>query len=95
MTIEQIETIIPSSPEDRAIIKRRLIEISDEMTKIEALKDQIKAIKTLIKEEYKIPPKIINRMAKTFHKQQYKEELALDETFQIAYEAITGERDED
>lgn len=93
MTIEQ-QTIIPSSPEDRAIIKRRLNEISDEMAIIEGHQGQIKALKTLIKDEYKLPPKIINRMAKAFHTREYKKEVALDETFQIAYEAITGERDD-
>lgn len=82
--------IVPSSPEDKKKILNAMDEISNSMTRIEAERDQIKAIKAQMKEDFKFPPSVINRMAKVHHKRNFNEEQSQNEDFELLYESVNG-----
>jgi hypothetical protein len=60
------------------------------MIRIEAERDHMKAILEKMKTEFEIPPKIGRRLAKTFHKRSYEEEVASNQEFSEAYGALAG-----
>jgi hypothetical protein len=67
-----------------------LQEMSNSMIRIEAERDHMKSILEKMKDEYEIPPKIGRRLAKTFHKRSYEEEVASNQEFSDAYGALAG-----
>lgn len=87
-------TELISNPEEKKAIKSALSEISDSMTRISAEQDLIKDIKLTLFEDHKdkLSKKQINKMAKTFHKQSFKQENAEFDEFLYLYESITGEK---
>lgn len=82
--------IIPSNPEDRRKIKNALVEISDALTRISAERDLIKDIVVMLSEDYELPKKHVNKMARVYHKQSFDTEVAEQDDFQTLYETITG-----
>ena len=88
-------TVQISNPEDIRRINKALREISDELTIIAGHKDQIKAIKDTLLEEFKdkLTSKQINKLAKTYHNQNYDREVAEHEEFQYLFETITQKKD--
>lgn len=75
---EDINIIIPSSPDDKKIIYDAMKEISHSKTRQEGERDyQKEAIKEL-GEKFGIKPKYLRRMAKDYHKNQFK--VSMDET---------------
>ena len=81
-----------SNPADRKKIKDALQEISNSMTRMESERDLVKDIKADLAEEYKdkLTKKQIARMARVYHKQNFDEEVASHEQFEMLYEEITG-----
>lgn len=79
-----------SNPEDQEKIRKALKEISDSYTRIEGEKDLIKEIVEEVKENFNLPKRTINKMAKTYHKQNFHEEQASFEEFEALYEEIVG-----
>lgn len=67
-----------------------LQEMSNSMIRIEAERDHMKAILEKMKTEFEITPKIGRRLAKTFHKRSYEEEVASNQEFSEAYGALAG-----
>ena len=61
-----------SNPVDRKKIKDALQEISDSMTRIEAERDLIKDIVKDVSDNFQLPKKYVNKMARIFHKQNYQ-----------------------
>lgn len=61
-----------SNPADRKKIKDALQEISDSMTRIQAERDLIKDIVKDVSDNYQLPKKHINKMARIFHKQNFQ-----------------------
>lgn len=97
MGIDVIETAVVI-PQDEATRKK----INDILTDCADIKHQISHRNTLIKEnkevlvkEYKIPAKLAARMISTKYKESFKKDVAIDETFNILYESVTGEKIED
>lgn len=77
------------SEKDLRGIKDALGEISNEMTIIDTHKESIKDIVDAVYDKYKLPKKVINRLAKTYHKQTFQEEVQLDNEFEAIYVGIT------
>lgn len=75
--------------DDLKAIKDSLSEISNEMTIIDQHKQAIKDIKDAMYDAHKIPKKVLNRMAKTYHKQSFQEEVAEDNEFEALYQSMT------
>lgn len=70
-------------------IRDALSEISNEMTIIDSHKESIKDVMDVIFDNFKIPKKVIRRMAKTHHKQSFQEEVTEDNEFEALYLGMT------
>lgn len=75
--------------DDLKSIKDSLKEISNEMSIMDQHKQAIKDIKDALYDAHKIPKKVINRMAKTYHKQSFQEEVTEDNEFEALYVGLT------
>jgi uncharacterized protein YukE len=80
---------IPSNPNDRKAIFDCMKEISDSMTRMDAERDLIKQAIEDICEEQNLSKKTFRRMAKVYHRQNFKQELEEHEEFETLYETIT------
>lgn len=86
--VTQEVSIIPSNPADQEAIFAAMKEASVELIKIEQAKAQIKDIVEAVTEKYEIKKKILNKMIKTYHAQNFtKFEQDTDE-FKDAYTTI-------
>lgn len=72
-------------------LKGGLKELSDVFTMQESQKEVVKDIIANLHEELKIPKKLINKLAKTYHKRNYSEVVAEQEEFELFFEGITEE----
>ena len=77
-----------SSPSDRQKIKKMLGEISDSMTRISAERDLIKETIKEMSDEFKLPKRTLNKMAKVYYKQNFHVEQADHEEFEALYTTI-------
>ena len=80
---------IPSNPNDRKAIFDCMKEISNSMTRMDAERDLIKQAIEDICEEQNLSKKTFRRMAKVYHRQNFKQELEEHEEFETLYETIT------
>jgi uncharacterized protein YukE len=65
-------------------------EISNSMTRIDGERDLIKNAINDICEEQNLSKKTFRRMAKVYHKQNFKQEIQEQEEFEKLYETITN-----
>lgn len=82
------EVIIPSSPTDRKKIKEMLGEICKCMQRIDDERSAKKDIVDEISQQFKLPKKLINKLASTMHKRSYEDVQAENEDFEIIYESV-------
>jgi hypothetical protein len=80
---------VPSNPNDRKAIFDCMKEISNSMTRMDAERDLIKQAIEDICEEQNLSKKTFRRMAKVYHRQNFKQELEEHEEFETLYETIT------
>jgi nickel-dependent lactate racemase len=80
--------------EDRKKIKGALGEISDSMTRVEAEKDFAKEVLKNLYDEFKIPKKTLAKLANTYHRQNFNEEVALNDEFETIYQTVTNQEAE-
>jgi hypothetical protein len=83
MSINQI-----SNPADQEKLLKVLRECSGAMTRMEGERDYIKESVTEICNQLQLPKKLVTRMVKVYHKQNYDEEVATHEQFETLYETI-------
>ena len=65
-----------------------LRECSGSMTRMEGEKDYIKESIASISKDLQLPKKLVAKMVKVYHKQNYDEEVATHEQFETLYETI-------
>jgi hypothetical protein len=70
-------------------IRDALSEISNEMGVIDSHKEAIKDVIDALYDNFKIPKKVLRRMAKTHHKQSFQEEVTEDNEFEALYIGMT------
>lgn len=80
-----------NSPEAKKRFNSKLAEISGSMTRIEGERDFIKTVTSDLAEEFQIDKKIVSRIAKTYHKQSFRDSVAADDEFTTIYQTVTGE----
>jgi Spy/CpxP family protein refolding chaperone len=78
------------TPEQKKDLQKAIHEISNSMVRTEAERDLIKEIVKEQSDQLQIPKKIINKIAKTFHKQSLHQEVADHEDFVELYEKVTS-----
>jgi hypothetical protein len=74
--------------EDLRAIHDALNEISNEMHVIQSHKESIKDVLNVLYDNYKIPKKVLRRLAKTHHKNSFQEEVSLDNEFEALYTGL-------
>jgi hypothetical protein len=79
-----------SNPEDRKKIKNALTEISDSMTRMEAERDLIKDIVNDVVDNFKLPKKYVNKMARIYHKQNFQTEQQETEELEALYITVVN-----
>jgi hypothetical protein len=79
-----------NNPADRKKIRDALQEASNCMTRISAERDLIKDISADIADQYQLSKKVVNKMIRVYHKQNFSEEIALQEEFETLYEEVTS-----
>jgi hypothetical protein len=75
--------------EDKKQIRGAVQEASDSMLRIDAEKDLIKEIIDNLHETYQIPKRTISKIIKVYHKQNFDQEVALNEEFEDLYQTVT------
>lgn len=79
---------LPSSPEDRLQLLDAIKEISASMTRTEAERDLIKQLKDDICDQLQLNRKVLNKLARTYHKGNFTEENELHENFAQLYDTL-------
>mgnify|MGYP003704418989 FL=1 len=73
---------------DKAKVLGCLQEISNSLTRIESERDLIKEILQKMQDEHEIPKKLSRKLAKTYHKRNFEEEVAHQNDFVEVYESV-------
>lgn len=85
----QVNTIFGNFKEDDLkIIRDGIEEISNHLTKIQDEKTNINDIIGSLYDQYKLPKKLIRRMAKVYHRQSFTEEVTEDNEFEALYTGV-------
>jgi hypothetical protein len=88
MAVQQIGVNQISNPADREKLLKVIRECSESMTRMDAEKDYVKEAIGAISKDLQLPKKLVSKMVKVYHKQNYSEEVVTHEQFQILYETI-------
>jgi hypothetical protein len=88
MAVQQININQLSNKADRDKLLKVLKECSDSLTRIDGEKDLIREAVTDICKQLQLPKRLVNRMVKVYHKQNYDEEVAVHEQFETLYETV-------
>ena len=88
MAVKQFSINQISAESDRKKLVDAIRECSNSMTRIAAEKDLIKEAVKVVCEDLKLPKRLVNRLVKVYHKQNYDEEVATHEQFEQLYETI-------
>lgn len=88
MTIQQISINQITNPADKQKLLGVLKECSASKTRMEAERDLVKEAVGNISKELQLPKKIINKMVKVYHKQNFDEEVAVQDQFETLYQNI-------
>lgn len=88
MTIKQLDVNILSNPEDRQKLLKVIKDCSDSMTRVKSEKDFVRESIADISEELKVPKRLVNRMVKVYHKQNFDEEVAVQDQFETLYQTV-------
>nr|QMP83689.1 MAG: hypothetical protein [Caudoviricetes sp.] len=75
-------------------LKKGLREFSDVMSMMESQKEVMKDILGSLYDELKIPKKLIRKMAVTYHKKNFSEVTAENEEFEVLYEGVISQSQE-
>lgn len=77
------------TPEQKKELQGAIREISGSMTRTEAERDLIREIVKDQSQKHSIPKKTINKIAKTYHKQNLTQEIEDHEEFVELYDSVT------
>lgn len=76
--------------QDRKKIREAMQEASNSLLRVEAEKDLLKNIIVDLNDAYKIPKKTLSKMIKVYHKNNFQEEVAEADEFEVLYQNITN-----
>ena len=86
MAIQQTSVNEISNPADREKLLKVIREVSDSMARSQSEKDYIREAIADISKQLQLPKKIVAKMAKVYFKQNYDEEVAVQDQFETLYE---------
>lgn len=86
-----IETVFGTLDDNQSqTLRDGIKEISVHLSRIDIEKEAIKDIVASVFDETKVPKKMINRLARVYHKQIFSEVVVEDNEFQSLYAAIVN-----
>jgi hypothetical protein len=88
MSVQQLSVNQLSNPADREKLLNVLRECSGSLTRMEGEKDFIKEAVTNVCKDLQLPKRLVNRLVKVYHRQNFDEEVAVHEQFESLYETI-------
>lgn len=88
MAVQQFSINQISNEADRKKLFDAIRECSNSMTRMSAEKDYIKDSIKSVCDDLKLPKRLVNRLVKVYHKQNYDEEVATHEQFEQLYQTI-------
>ena len=88
MSVSQIGVNVLSNAADREKLLKMIRECSASMTRMEGEKDYIRESVKDVCKQLQLPKRLVQRMIKVYHKQNYDEEVATHEQFEQLYETI-------
>jgi hypothetical protein len=88
MAVQQIAINQLSNPADKEKLLKVLKTCSDSLARTEAEKELIREEVKEICQQLQLPKRLVNRMVKVYHKQNYDEEVATHEQFETLYETV-------
>jgi hypothetical protein len=88
MSVTQMGANVLSNPADRDKLLNVVRECSGSMTRMEGEKDFVRESINNISKELDLPKRLVQRMVKVYHKQNYDEEVAVHEQFETLYQSV-------
>ena len=88
MAVQQLAINKLSNPADKEKLLKVLKTCSDSLARAEAEKELIREEVKEICQQLELPKRLVNRMVKVYHKQNYDEEVAVHEQFETLYETV-------
>lgn len=88
MAVQQFSINQISNEADRKKLFDAIRECSNSMTRMAAEKDYVKDSIKSVCDDLKLPKRLVNRLVKVYHKQNYDEEVATHEQFEQLYQTI-------
>jgi len=88
MAVVQLSINQISNPVDQKKLLDCLRECSSSMTRMDGEKDYIRESIASISKDLQLPKKLVAKLVKVYHKQNYDEEVATHEQFETLYETI-------
>lgn len=82
------DQFVIANPEQQKKLLNVLREASNSLTRIDAEKDLIKESVKNICDELQLTKRVVNRMVKVYHKQNFAEEVSNHEQFETLYQTI-------
>lgn len=79
---------LPTSQDDKQTLLDALKTISASMSRMDAERDLIRAAKKEVCDQLQLPVKVLNKLAKTYHKGNYSEETEQHKHFVELYETV-------
>jgi hypothetical protein len=73
------------SEEERTRLVKALKDISDARCRVEAEGEFISSVAKKIAEDLKLTKKVLNKLARVYHKQNFDQEVAEHEQFELLY----------
>ena len=87
MAVKQL-TINQLSEPDKEKLFKVIQECSNSMVRIDGEKDYIREAIAETAKNMQLPKKLVARLIKVYHKQNYDEEVAVHEQFETLYETV-------
>ena len=87
MAVQQLSINQLSQP-DREKLFKVIKECSDSMTRMDAEKDYVREAIADTSKNMQLPKKLVAKLVKVYHKQNFDEEVAVAEQFETLYETV-------
>lgn len=87
MAVQQL-TINQLSAPDREKLFKIVQECSNSLTRIDGEQDYIREAITETAKQMQLPKKMVAKLVKVYHKQNFDEEVAVHEQFETLYESV-------
>jgi hypothetical protein len=80
------------NPNDKVKLIGALKDMSVSMARMDAERDLQKNIKNDVCKDLDLNKKVFSKLAKTYHKQNFSEEVQLHQEFETLYESVTANK---